>query len=289
MSRGKMSDRAVHISFLPHGTVIFEKILSQDLFAYVSSEPKSSSSSSSSRQSNQEEPGMLRLLTPIEYNEELLRNHPSPSSSATKTVTHVELWGRCMACDGIASTLRIGDLLKIDAIFYRPEKLIFARNVRIEKYRSLGRLFGTVCEIKEGRGYGFIKCLYGGPDTYFKTSEVIKAISSTSASTSEVTGKGENQLMEERNVKMSLPLSYECSVEEVSTPLPLSSCPSLSPFPPPPPPPPPCPYPPSLPLSLHLYLSIYLSLSALSRSLFHSLAIVPLCEGWWRRNQAPCH
>lgn len=209
MSRGKMSDRAVHISFLPHGTVIFEKILTQDIFAYVSSVPKSSPNS------RQEEPGMLRLLSPIEYNEDVLRNHPNPSDT-NKTVTHVELWGRCMP-EGIASTLRLGDLLKIDAIYYRPEKLIFARNVRVEKYRSLGRLQGTVCEIKDGRGYGFIKCHFGGPDTYFKTSEVLKAPNSTSESTT-VTGKGDNQLMDERSVKISLPLSYECSVEEVTLP-----------------------------------------------------------------------
>jgi hypothetical protein len=230
MSRGKMSDRAVHISFLPHGTVVFEKILQQNIFAYVSSEPTVKSSSSNSHR--QEEPGMLRLLIPIEYNENLLRNHlppPPPSSSSptttttgtTKTVTHVELWGRCMP-DGLASTLRIGDLLKIDAIFYCPEKLIFARNIRIEKYRSLGRLQGSICEIKDGRGYGFIKCLYGGPDTYFKTSEVIKGSSfsvevPSPVTSSTVVGKGDqNQLMDERNVKISLPVSYECSIEEVS-------------------------------------------------------------------------
>lgn len=195
-----MSDRAVHISFLPHGTVIFEKVVSQNILAYVCSEPKCSSNA------RQEEPGMLRLLSPLEYNEDALRNVPNPGQT-TKTVTHVELWGRCMP-EGVASSLRLGDLLKIDAVFYRPEKLIFARNVRIEKYRSLGRLYGVVCEVKESRGYGFIKCQFGGPDTYFKLAEVFRPFGEVSS--------GESPFLEERNVKLSLPLSYECTIEEVS-------------------------------------------------------------------------
>jgi hypothetical protein len=201
MNRGKMSDRAVHISFLPHGTVVFEKVLSQDIFAFVSAEPRTT-------HSRQEEPGMLRLLTPLEYNEEALRGNPNPGTAGIKTVTHVELWGRCMSDGGgLASSLRVGDFLKIDAIFYRPEKLIFARNIRIEKYRSLGRLYGSVCEVKDGRGYGFIKCHFGGSDTYFKTTEVLRGGGAT--------GRGESQLMDERSIKINQAVSYECSVEEV--------------------------------------------------------------------------
>jgi hypothetical protein len=201
VNRGKMSDRAVHISFLPHGTVVFEKILRQDIFAFVSAEPKTSR--------GQEEPGMLRLLSPLEYNEDVLRGGAGAEGSV-KTISHVELWGRCMP-DGLASSFRVGDLLKIDAVFYRPEKLIFARNIRIEKFRSLGRLSGSVCEMKDGRGYGFIKCHFGGSDTYFKTTEVLKGAGGGGG------GSSSQLLMDERSIKIGQAMSYECSVEEVSS------------------------------------------------------------------------
>lgn len=202
-TRGKMSDRAVHISFLPHGTVFFEKLITNDVLAYVSSEPKVSTSS---RQ--EEQPGMLRLVTPIEYDQDVLVG--GSSKGIIKTITEVELWGRCMP-DFLASTLRIGDILKIDVSLYRPEKLIFGRNIRVEKYRSLGRMFGVVSEVKEGRGYGFIKCLYGGVDTYFKTNEVLRSNQENAPALT-----SGNQFMDERSVKISQPVSYECSVDEVS-------------------------------------------------------------------------
>lgn len=180
-SRGKMSDRAVHISFLPHGTVSFEKTLAQGVLGTVAVLPRVSSRG--------EEPGTIRLHQPV---------HRGDTDKGIP-IESVELWARCLS-DGMSGALRVGDELRLDVTHYRPEKLIFARNVSIENFFSVGRCFGTVCDVKEARGFGFIRSAMGDIDAYFRISEVVAA---------------DGLALKEKAVVIGLHVSYDVTIEEV--------------------------------------------------------------------------
>ena len=113
-SRGKMSDRAVHLSTLPAGSVLFEVGLGLQVLGTVTKEPLTSP---------REEPGNLVLHAPIARGDE-------------PALSEIELWPRCM---NSAITCKAGDVFRVDVKHYRPDNLIFARNIVVEKFSKLGR------------------------------------------------------------------------------------------------------------------------------------------------------
>jgi hypothetical protein len=224
-SRGKLSGRAVHVSFLPLGTVQFETTLAESVLGYVAVEPKVGS---------REIPGMIRpcevIRLAIDDNEHLQQQNPHHSNKngspprvaereevKEKEVSLVELWARCLP-ESLPSFIKVGDLLRFDICLYRPEKLYFARNVRVEKLLSIGRYFGTICDVKDGRGYGFIKSSQGGPDVYFRTGDVLDILPKRGSDGGKSTGRasgGGGVFVAERNVKLAHAVSYNCIAEEV--------------------------------------------------------------------------
>ena len=148
-SKGKLRDRAVHLSTLPKGKVTFEESMATSVLVTVTQEPKSSSRS-------EEQPGRGRLHVPIK-----IEGQPD--------LTSIELWSRCM---NDALMLRVGDVLCVDVQKYRPEKLYFARNVRVISYRKIGRETGSVVTVKE-TFFGFVRSNARDSDVYFRSSEVL--------------------------------------------------------------------------------------------------------------------
>lgn len=198
--KGRVSDRAVHLKFLPHGTAQFEETLGTSSRAVVVLEP---------RLLPREEPGQLKLFHPLQ---------PSSSSSSSSNppaippvlVESVELWSRCLP-EGLQ--LKCGDEVCVDVTKYRPEKLIFARNVKVFSFRGLGRVFGSVCDVKAAGGYGFIRSAQGDPDSYFRVSEVLEARDpNTDANADAGTG---SVFLPEKRIRSGLLVSYEIVMEAV--------------------------------------------------------------------------
>jgi hypothetical protein len=150
--KGKMSDRAMHVRALPKGTVKFEVVLASGVTAVVVAE--------SGSRGAEESPGIARLDTPVPA---------SVAGDSATTVGSIELWQRCLP-DELAC--RVGDVLQLDVHYYRPEKLYFARNVKVVRLRSLGRERGTVVALKEN-GFGFLHSTLRNSDAYFKSSQVL--------------------------------------------------------------------------------------------------------------------
>ncbi len=174
--RGKLSDRAFHINILPKGTISLEITLATACIATVVIEgtmyPK-------------EEPGLVALHSPITGNDNNL-------------IKEVQLWGRCVSDNLI---LRCGDVISLKVQYYRPEKLIFARDVNIISYRSYGRETGTVGIIKDqaDKAYGFIKCNHREGDLYFRTNEVMDITT--------------NKMLDESVIGQNLKVAFDVSDE----------------------------------------------------------------------------
>ena len=178
---------------LKTGTVQLEISLGKDVLATVVTEP---------RLHPREAPGILRLHIPLSVpdlsnkgkskgkekgkegkeggeggdgdgeTEEIENNNKTE-----KILQEIELWSRC-APEGM--TFRIGDVIQTDIQHFRPEKLQFARNIRMKGYRQIGRRTGRVTAIKDS-AYGFIRITapftHNGlvderEDCYFRASEV---------------------------------------------------------------------------------------------------------------------
>lgn len=174
--KGKMSDRAIHVRSLPKGTVKFELVLASAVRAVVIAE---------SGARPEESPGIARLDQPVSFTA-LQQSADSAllgaaSAAAAKkagnadaaasdpSITSIELWQRCLPEELVC---RVGDVLQLDVHYYRPEKLFFARSVKVVQYRALGREKGHVCALKEN-GFGFIHSPLRGADAYFKSSQVL--------------------------------------------------------------------------------------------------------------------
>lgn len=178
-SKGKMNDRAVHITVLAPGTIVLETTLALKAIATVAVEPKVHP---------REEPGMVILHQPIQR-------------EGLPDITHVELWPRCMP-DGLV--FRVGDKIELDVQNYRPEKLNFARSVRVISFRKLGREQGKVCVIKKDQGgFGFVHSVYRDQDIYFRLSEVL--------------GPAGDAFLPEDKVMMNLSISFEPHMEEAKS------------------------------------------------------------------------
>jgi len=146
-SRGKNSDRAVHIKVLPAGTVQLETTLATAVLGTVITEPK---------HHPHETPGIIRLQSPLS-----VEGHPQ--------IEQVELWARCCH-EGFLC--RAGDSLTLDVTHYRPENLFFARNVSVFSFRKVGREHGRICRVKD-QGFGFLHSSVREVDIYFRTNEVV--------------------------------------------------------------------------------------------------------------------
>ena len=147
-------ERAIGITTLPRGTVHFEASIVKNVNATVIIEP---------RAHPQEEPGIVRLHQSVTYTPTSLGLKTSlPKMALTDTieVNDIELWGRC-ASDGM--TFKMGDVVTLDVNYYRPEQLLFARNLRIAAYNPLGRRVGKVVSVRytedsesSHTGFGFL-------------------------------------------------------------------------------------------------------------------------------------
>lgn len=184
------------MTHLPSGTVKLETLIARDIVAKVIARNISSS--------NEETPGIARVFDTINVMgmpEVDLGADPSKGIisglSPDGVLSSVQLWQRCMPDD---LTLRVGDDVQIDVAYYRPDKLFFARNVRISKFRRIAREFGNICSLKE-HGFGFIHSSIRSSDLYFKTSQVI----------------GLNGLPEqEANLSVDMMVSYDVVIEETN-------------------------------------------------------------------------
>lgn len=68
--------------------------------------------------------------------------------------------------------LQVGDRLRLDVQNYRPEKILFARAVKLRSFRKLGRETGLVCEVRD-HGFGFVRSHIRDFNIFFRLSEVI--------------------------------------------------------------------------------------------------------------------
>ena len=68
--------------------------------------------------------------------------------------------------------LKVGDRLRLDVQNYRPERILFARAVRLKSYRKLGRETGVVCGVRD-QGFGFVRSDIRDFNIFFRLSEVI--------------------------------------------------------------------------------------------------------------------
>ena len=114
--------------------------------------------------SRDELPGRVQLALPITQSKGV-----DLGTNRTEVIT-VELWRRCLP-DGLVC--RAGDLLVLDVQRYRPENLIFARNVRIKRPFDLLRERGRVRSVKADLGFGFVRSLYRSVDIYFRLNDLL--------------------------------------------------------------------------------------------------------------------
>lgn len=185
--KGKLSNRAVCLRYLPHGTVQFEETLAESALGIVMQEAKASNTSRSSGNTS-EMPGIIHLKAPI--------------MRGDMPVRAVELWSRCIP-DGFPD-LRVGDEVSVDVTFYRPEKLFFARNLSLSSYRTLARDAGVIVKMKETAGFGFIRSVVRDIDVYFRLSDV---------------GACDNSLgcLTDKDIKVGMHVSFDVVVDDSSS------------------------------------------------------------------------
>ena len=156
-AKGKMSDRAVGIRYLKRGSVQMEYLLAEQVLATVVQEP---------RMHPQEEPGILLLQSPldlpIQIRSKLGSRGTSKEETEMETLKEIELWQRCCPDNLI---FRCGDTIKINVHYYRPEKLFFSRDVKVEAFRLLGRESGKVLTLKQGYGFLSLGTKFASSDT----------------------------------------------------------------------------------------------------------------------------
>ncbi len=181
----KQVHQAIGITTLMKGTIQFEQTIAKNATATVIVEP---------RLHPREEPGTLLLDTPVEFDD---------SDGKKLVLKEIELWSRC-APDGMV--FRIGDIIGLDVNHFRPEKLQFARNIRMKSYRKMSRHTGRICSIRD-EGYGFIKLtdsvlddIITKENCYFRLSEVISS--------------KDGSMLPVKQLTLGMPLSFEILLEE---------------------------------------------------------------------------
>jgi hypothetical protein len=219
-AKGRLSDRAIQIKVLKRGTVKTEYVLAKGVTGTVISEP---------RMHPREEPGMLSLDVPIPLPDSIplpSQDGGGSSSSSKRALTQIELWPRC-APDCLI--FRLGDKLRLDVHYYRPEKLHFARDVHMQSFRLLGRESGRVFSIKQG-GYGFINVgatfkagQRGQPPPPVAVNNGRNSVTPNTAagaaekfvyfSTNAVVGP-RGEILPEQSIQVDMPLSFDAIYEE---------------------------------------------------------------------------
>ena len=184
--KGQQRFRAVHIQVLSTGTVKFETILQEKAAGVVVKDPIFFP---------KETPGLIRLMP-----QPVSTDSCSPQNNAPELV---ELWPRCLP-EGLL--LRIGDSVQCDVIKYRPEKLIFARSVRLLSFRRLGRETGTVVKLQRRNGdggnngqFGFLKPDNRDHDVFFRINDIVGV---------------EGALVPDTDVSVGLRLSFDVIAED---------------------------------------------------------------------------
>lgn len=159
--------RAINIVVVPKGTVRFEVTLTSGVKGTVIAQP---------RIIPHDKPGLLRLHEPMEiaalemeHKISKLGFNPSLASSDGLWLERIELWPRCLP-EGMI--MREGDIATTDVQTYRPDALVFARKMKIETYRSLGRETGIIKVTKPESGFGFISFQKREGDIYFRLSDL---------------------------------------------------------------------------------------------------------------------
>lgn len=175
--KGKVSDRAMHLKVIPKGTVQFEVVVGSDIAVTVTKEPGNGSN---------EIPGTAVLSESLDV---------SDITNSDKIITSVDLWQRCMPDD---LTVKKGDSLLINVHFYRPEKLFFARAVRVGKYFPVGRDTGSIVALKE-QAFGFILSDTRKVDLYFKSNHVVD---------------GNGEMMAASDLSNGMKVSFDVTIEE---------------------------------------------------------------------------
>lgn len=166
---GGSRHRAVHISVLPKGTVKFEVTLHAGATGVVVKDPVFYP---------KEAPGLIRITTTVDETSSSVATSGGGAVDAYNGSRLVELWPRCMP-EGLM--LRIGDSILCDVVHYRPEKLIFARSIRVLSMRKLGRELGTVVKLQRRGGdgggssgqFGFIRPDNRDHDVFFRIPDVV--------------------------------------------------------------------------------------------------------------------
>ena len=123
----------------------------------------------------------------------------------------VELWSRCVP-EGFI--FKVGDTLSLDVQHYRPEKIHFARKVKMQKYRALGRESGVVCAVKD-QGFGFVRSHLRDTDMYFRTNEILGTNGENVAEATVVPGTG-SYLCYPSHIFYISPLSFLCYPSHIS-------------------------------------------------------------------------
>lgn len=120
------------------------------------------------------------------------------NAAAAPSIKTIELWQRCLPDELVC---KVGDVLELDVHYYRPEKLFFARAVKVVQFRRLGRERGTVCSLKDN-GFGFIQSSVRNADAYFKSSHVLN---------------WDSQPLSEGALKLGSAVSYDVICEDTSS------------------------------------------------------------------------
>jgi cold shock CspA family protein len=137
-------------------------------------------------------------------------------------VVEVELWSRCLP-DFLFC--KLGDILVLDVVYYKREKLVFARNVSMLTYEPLNRVFlttytlslslelncilqetGRIVRIREGDSFGFIRSTLREVDVYFRIKEVTRT----------TTSGGRCELVPPEYVTSSTPVSFNLVLDELT-------------------------------------------------------------------------
>ena len=66
----------------------------------------------------------------------------------------------------------MGDSLRLDVQNYRPEKILFARAVKLKSFRKLGRETGVVCGVRD-QGLGLVRSNAREYNIFFRFADVI--------------------------------------------------------------------------------------------------------------------
>ena len=123
----------------------------------------------------------------------------SPVVREGSTLIEIELWPRCLPDTMIC---RSGDTLVLDVIFYKREKIYFARSVKLLEYEPLGREVGSVVRVREGENYGFLRSDLRETNIYFRLRDVT------------ITGPEGVEAAKPEQIRMGTVMSFNLLVDE---------------------------------------------------------------------------